>query len=496
MRICGILLHPTSLPGKYGIGDLGEPAFRFADFLEQSGQRLWQVLPLGPPGFANSPYQCYSSVAGNPLLVSLDLLAQEGWISSSDLGQAPAFPAGHVDFPAVASFKRHLLKEAARNFFSRRTDAVSEFEQFCEQKKVWLDRFAEFAALKEKSHGASWTEWPQGFKADPQEVLAQKFIQFVFFRQWNALRAYCREREIQMMGDIPIFVDHDSADVWANPELFDLDDRGMPRFVSGVPPDYFSATGQLWGNPLYRWDVMDRNGYRWWMDRVQCLLEEVDLIRLDHFRGFEKHWEIPAGAETAVNGRWVDGPGDRLFAALGKALGKLPFIAEDLGYITQEVHALRDRWGFPGMRVLQFAFGNQSPDDPFKPHNFIHNCVVYTGTHDNDTTVGWFYGGAKDTTQTPEQARAEREFALRYLDSDGKEIHWDFVRAAISSVARIAIYPLQDVLGLGSEARMNTPAHLTGNWRWRYRQDQLTKEISLKLRELASIYGRLRAGSA
>jgi 4-alpha-glucanotransferase len=494
MRISGILLHPTSLPGRYGIGDLGESAFRFVDFLQQTGQRLWQVLPLGPTGSGNSPYQCFSSMAGNPLLISPDLMAQEGWISPAELERAPAFPDDYVDFPAVASYKRRLLREAADNFFSARTAGHDEFEEFCRAKGSWLERFAEFAALKEQNGGASWADWPAGARADGHEVMIQKFIQFAFFRQWRRLKAYCSERGILIMGDLPIFMDYDSADVWANPGLFDLDERGRPRFVSGVPPDYFSATGQLWGNPLYRWDVMEQTGYRWWIERVRALLEQVDLIRLDHFRGFEKHWEIPADAQTAVQGRWVEGPGDRLFAALEKALGKLPFVAEDLGYITPEVHALRDRWGLPGMRVLQFAFADPSPDDPFKPHNFIPNCVVYTGTHDNDTTVGWFRGGARDTTQSAEQARAEREFALRYLNSDGREIHWDFIRAALASVAGTAIFPLQDVLGLGSEARMNTPARRTGNWRWRYRREQLTEETIARLRELTWMYGRTKWG--
>ncbi|MFH1575103.1 MAG: 4-alpha-glucanotransferase [Acidobacteriota bacterium] len=492
-RVSGILLHPTSLPGKFGIGDLGEPAFRFADFLQQSGQQLWQVLPLGPTGYGHSPYQSLSSMAGNPLLISLEGLVQDGWLSEADLAQAPRFPADRVDYGAVAPFKWDLLRKAARNFSAAPAHPLRpEFERFCAEKNAWLQGFAEFAALKDAKGGARWTEWPPGLKPDPERVRLHKFMQFVFFRQWRRLWQYCRERSIRVMGDIPIFVDHDSADVWANPALFDLDAAGLPRSVAGVPPDYFSETGQLWGNPLYRWEVMEQTGYQWWVDRVRGMLDQVDWIRLDHFRGFEKYYRIPAEARTAVEGTWVEGPGNRFFSSLEQALGRLPFIAEDLGYITPEVHALRDRWGFPGMRVLQFAFGNQHPDDPFKPHNFIRNCVVYTGTHDNDTTVGWLHGGIRDTTISAEQARAEREFALRYLNSDGREIHWDFIRAAIASVARVAVYPLQDVLGLGSEARMNTPAQPDGNWGWRFRQDRLTAEVATRLRELARTYGRLR----
>ena len=494
MRISGVLLHPTSLPGRFGIGDLGEAAYRFADFLEQSGQRLWQILPLGPPCLGNSPYQSYSSIAGNPVLISLEGLAREGLIAADDLENAPSFPARRVDYDSVVPFKRTLLKKAARNFLADRTHALhEEFRDFCARKKDWLDAFAEFAALREAHGNASWVEWARGVRAEPGEALEQKFLQFIFFLQWGALKSHCNQRRIQIMGDIPIFVAHDSADVWASPELFDLDERGMPNHIAGVPPDYFSATGQLWGNPLYRWDAMERDGFRWWIDRVRFMLDQVDLIRLDHFRGFEKFYRIPAGERTAANGCWVEGPGDRLFAALEKALGKLPFIAEDLGYITPEVHALRERWGLPGMRVLQFAFGNESPDDPFKPHNFIRNCVVYTGTHDNDTTLGWFRSGGEGTTQSPEQARAEREFALRYLDSDGREIHWDFIRAAISSVARIAAFPLQDVLGLGAEARMNTPARPDGNWDWRFEQEQLTDEVRARLRDITRIYGRMHS---
>jgi 4-alpha-glucanotransferase len=493
MRVSGILLHPTSLPGRHGIGDLGEWAYRFADFLSDAGQGLWQMLPLGPPAEDNSPYKADSSVAGNPLLISLDLLARQGLLTNNDVDNCPSFPAGSVDFDGVAAFKWPLLKKAALAFFAHASaESRGEFERFCAEKASWLDRFAEFAALRDENGGALWTRWVRTRDPDRQGVLVHKFVQFEFFRQWRALRRYCNERAIRLLGDLPIFVAHDSADVWGNPELFDLDERGNPRTVAGVPPDYFSATGQLWGNPLYRWDAMESSGYSWWIDRIRCLLEQVDIMRLDHFRGFEKYYVIPGDAQDAIHGHWADGPGDRFFAALERAFGPLPFIAEDLGLITPEVLALRDRWGFPGMRVLQFAFSTESPTDPFKPHNFIRNCVVYTGTHDNDTAMGWFRGTSAGERFRPEEdMRAERAFALRYLNSNGNEIHWDLIRAVISSVANTAVFPLQDVLGLGSDARMNLPSCAKDNWGWRFLEEQLRREHSARLRELCRIYGRL-----
>jgi 4-alpha-glucanotransferase len=495
MRRSGIILHPTSLPGNCGIGDLGAWAYRFADFLADSGVAIWQVLPLGPPGYGNSPYQCFSSMAGNPLLISLETLARDGLIEWSDLDN-PGLPDGYVDFDAVTPFKSRLLQKAAARFFERAEDREQEeYEEFCIDKHPWLDRFAEFVALKQRNGGDSWTRWQDRNRPGPHLIREQKFIQFQFFRQWLALKRYCNERGIRIMGDIPIFVAHDSADVWANPELFDLDPDGEPRNVAGVPPDYFSATGQLWGNPLYRWDEMARTGYRWWIERVRSVLELVDFVRIDHFRGFEKYWAIPRAAETAASGEWLEGPGDELFSAFQKEFGDIPFIAEDLGHITPEVHALRDRWGFPGMRVLQFAFGNESATDYFKPYNFIPNCVVYTGTHDNDTTLGWFRMVEPGGTQTAEQMRAEREFALRYVQGQGSEIHWDFIRLAMSAVAEDAIFPMQDALGLGSEARMNKPASTEKNWQWRLLRDQLRPELSARLRMLNRTYGRLPGGS-
>lgn len=486
MRKSGILLHPTSLPGELGIGDLGNWAYRFADFLAESGQQLWQILPLGPTGFGHSPYQTYSSIAGNPLLISLRACVEQGWLDPEDLQNAPRFPAGRVDFDAVIPIKTKLLKKAAAAFFQKDPNPLrKEFEEFCAEESCWLETFAAFAVLKEANANLSWTNWNPAISAEAQGILDQKFIQFEFFHQWKALKGYCNKRGIEIIGDIPIFVAHDSADVWANPELFDLDRDGNPKTVAGVPPDYFSETGQRWGNPLYLWDAMEDTGYSWWIGRVRSVLSTVDIIRLDHFRGFEKYWSIPAQCTTAVEGQWVEGPGDRLFQALENALGKLPFIAEDLGYITPEVHELRDRWNLPGMRVLQFAFVDESPANPHKPHNFIRDCVVYTGTHDNDTSAGWFAAISHD------RDRAEKEAALLYMGRNGADAVWNFIRLALSSVANTAILPMQDILGLGSEARMNTPSTVGSNWNWQMLEDYLNSELALRLRKMNQLYGRL-----
>jgi 4-alpha-glucanotransferase len=483
MRKSGILLHPTSLPGDLGIGDFGRWAYRFADFLVECGQQLWQILPLSPTGFGYSPYQAYSSIAGNPLLIDLQSLVDQGWLSPEDLKDTPRFSDSTIDFHTVIPIKKKLLKKAAAAFFLKCSERL-EFNRFCVEMESWLDAYARFAALKEANSDSAWIGWDPTIEANEQDILDQKFIQFEFFRQWKALKKYCNERGIEIIGDIPIFVSHDSADVWANPELFDLDEKGNARTIAGVPPDYFSETGQCWGNPLYRWDVMEQTGFRWWIDRVKYMLDVVDIIRLDHFRGFEAFWEIPAGATTAVHGRWVKGPGDSLFNALHRSLGKLPFIAEDLGYITPGVHELRDRWGFPGMRILQFAFGDQSTQNPHKPYNFIPNCFAYTGTHDNDTTAGWF----SDKPDSP--CRSEKEAALRYMGSNGADPVWDFIRLLLSSSAGAAIIPMQDLLELGSEARMNRPSTTGGNWLWRLREDQLRHDLAAKLREMKQLYGR------
>jgi 4-alpha-glucanotransferase len=495
-RSSGILLHPTSLASPYGIGDLGAEARRFVDFLAEAGQTLWQVLPLGPTGFGDSPYQCFSAWAGNPLLISLERLVEQGWLDASALSGAPALPEDRVDFERLIPWKTAVLESAAQH--------DSRFEAFCGANENWLDDFALFIALKERHQGVGWTQWEPGARdRDPKSlaqwrrelagpIAAQKFLQFVFFEQWGELREYARARGIRIMGDLPIYVAHDSADVWANRQFFQLDARGNPTVVSGVPPDYFSKTGQLWGNPIYRWDALARDGYRWWLDRFRATFQMVDMIRLDHFRGFEAYWEVPAGELTAVNGRWVKGPGSALFRAAKESLGELPLVAENLGVITPEVEAIRDEFGFPGMAVLQFAFGTDPQAPTFRPHNYPREVVAYTGTHDNDTTVGWWRSeGSGDSTRSDQDIRRERDFAMRYLNTDGSEIHWTLIRALEASVADTVLIPMQDALGLGTEARMNQPATLGGNWRWRYRAGALKPELGRRLRELAELYDRI-----
>jgi 4-alpha-glucanotransferase len=507
-RTSGLLLHPTSLPGRFGIGELGPEAIRFADFLSAAGQRLWQVLPLGPTGYGDSPYQCFSAFAGNPLLVSLDVLEAEGLLMPADLAHAPSFPEREVDYGAVIDFKRSALGQAFSRFReTAKPEARDSFRRFCHEQAAWLDDFAVFMAVKAAHGGVAWTDWDREIAARRPEALerwrreradeieAIRFVQYLFFHQWGELRRYCHARHIRIMGDVPIFVAHDSADVWAHPELFQLDEHGRPLVVAGVPPDYFSATGQLWGNPLYRWDEMARTGYAWWIERVRAALSLVDLIRLDHFRGFEAYWEIPAAAPTAATGQWVKGPGAALFEALKGALRDLPIVAENLGVITPEVEALRERFGFPGMAILQFAFGGDPQGNDFIPHNYTRDRVVYSGTHDNDTVVGWWTSGVGDSTRTQDEVDAEREFARHYMHSDGSEIHWDFIRTLLASVAELAIVPLQDVLGLGSEARMNVPARPSGNWRWRFAAGALTPEVRRRLRDVTETYGRVKRKS-
>jgi len=503
-RASGILLHPTSLPGRFGIGDLGIEAYRFADFLMSTGQRLWQVLPLGPTGYGDSPYQCLSVFAGNPLLISLERLVEDEWLEPADLDRAPSFPEHSVDYGAVIDFKMPLLKKSFE-VFKRKASQIwrYEFEAFCEQNSSWLEVYALFMALKEEHDLAPWYMWQEDVKRQQTralerwskrlatEIRRHKYLQYQFFRQWAELKKYCNDRGIRLIGDIPLFIALDSAVVWSSPEMFYLDASGKPTVVAGVPPDYFTKTGQLWGNPIYRWDIMAKDGYSWWIERFRATRALVDIIRLDHFRGFEKYWEIPATDTIAMNGRWVPGPGAELFEALQRALGALPIIAEDLGVITPEVDALRDRFDFPGMRVLQFAFGSDPKASDYKPHNYTRNCAVYTGTHDNDTTIGWFRGDdPNDTTQSKEEREKERWLALKYLGTDGREINWDFIRLALASVADTAIVPLQDVLGLGSEARMNRPGTTTGNWRWRFTPDMLKDEIKGRLSELTTLYDR------
>jgi len=503
-RSSGILLHITSLPGRFGIGDLGPSAYEFADFLVSAGQKLWQVLPLNPTGYADSPYQCFSAFAGNHLLLSFERLREAGILEAADLVK-PQFPDDSVDYGRVIDFKLRLLKRAAQVFCAdaSRPDRAA-FERFCDSSASWLEDYALFMACKDVQPKNTWATWdPAIRRRDPQalrersaklatEIRAHKYWQFEFFRQWEQLKSYCQKRHIRIMGDIPIYVAHDSSDVWAHPDLFQLHDHGLPTVVSGVPPDYFSVTGQLWGNPIYRWDALAANGYRWWIERLRASLNLFDMVRLDHFRGFEAYWEIPAGDTTAANGRWMKGPGEEFLSALQNALGELPMVAENLGVITPGVEKLRRQFALPGMSLLQFAFGNDPQGPSFRPHNYSRDLVAYTGGHDNDTTVGWWSSsGARDSTRTPEDVRKEHEFASAYLDlKDDSEIHWVMIRTVLASVADLAVVPLQDILGLDSKARMNLPGTTSGNWKWRYRPGVLTDPLAARLRSLTSIYDR------
>jgi 4-alpha-glucanotransferase len=502
-RRSGILFHPTSLPGPHGAGDLGAAAHRFASWLGAAGQRLWQVLPLGPTGYGDSPYQALSSRAGNPLLVSLEVLRNDGWLGDADLVGAPAGEPDAADLHGALAWKRPRLARAARAFAEGAAgERSAELEDFRAREASWLEEWALFAVLKEAHGGLPWTRWPGPLaRRDPraldaararyaEAIFAEVFAQWAFFRQWEALRARCRALGIALMGDLPIYVAHDSVEVWTRPDLFLLDAAGEPTVVAGVPPDYFSATGQRWGNPIYDWEAMRRDGYRAWIERVRGTLALVDRIRLDHFRGFEAYWEIPAASPTAAEGRWVPGPGAEVFEALERALGPLPFVAENLGVITPEVEALRRRFGLPGMAILQFAFGNDPQAPTFRPHNYARDLVAYTGTHDNDTVMGWWTGGAEGSVRSAEDVAREKAFAKEYLGTDGREMSWVLIRAVLASVADSAIVPLQDVLGLGSEARMNRPSTLGGNWRWRVRDDALQPDLSARLRRMAHLYER------
>jgi 4-alpha-glucanotransferase len=502
-RSSGILLHPTSLPGRYGIGDLGHAARQFADFLQAAGQRIWQVLPINPTGYGDSPYQSFSAFAGNPLLISLEELRDHGYIMPEDLENSPEFPAGEVDFERVIPFRLGLLRKAAERFTSvASTEDQQLFEQFCKANALWLEEFALFMAAKEAHRMVSWTDWDAGLaRREPSKIQewrgrlikgieAHRYWQFEFHRQWCALQAYCHERGICIMGDVPIYVAHDSADVWSHPDLFHLDEDGRPTRQAGVPPDYFSATGQLWGNPIYRWDSIRETGYQWWIDRFRAALAMFDVVRLDHFRGFEAYWEVPAADKTAMNGRWLKGPGAELFRVLTRELGELPIVAENLGVITPEVEAIRDEFGFPGMAILQFAFGNDPQAPSFRPHNYPQNLAAYTGVHDNDTVAGWWTGGVGDSTRSAEDVRREHEFARAYLGFESEPIHWVMIRQVMRSVADTAVVPLQDVLGLGSEARMNVPGRPGGNWRWRFQVGALKSDLATRLRAYAQMYDR------
>lgn len=498
-RASGVLLHPTSLPSRFGIGDLGQSAYEFVDFLAKSGQTLWQVLPLGPTGYEHSPYiMNFSTFAGNPLLIDLEQLVSDKLLDADELTPLLDVDLEQVDFDKVIAHKMQFLKLAHDRFQKARSpEQQTRFAHFCQEQANWLDDFVLFMALLEANGGKSWHQWePAIARRDPDAIKAQtealqekiqfhQFLQFKFFDQWQKLRQYANAENIKIIGDISIYVCHNSSDVWADPELFKLDPNTFePAFIAGVPPDYFSATGQLWGNPVYNWEQAQKTNFAWWIKRFQVTLQYVDIVRVDHFRGFEAYWQVPAGEETAINGEWIKAPGAQFFEALGNALGTLPILAEDLGIITPEVEALRDRFDFPGMRILMFAFGDDS-NNAYLPHNYVKNTVVYPGTHDNDTTIGWW-----------QQANVtEKQFLARYLGYDSpeaiKDINWLFIRTALASVADLAIIPLQDLLDLDGRSRMNDPSHNDGNWRWRYRSsDLLTEGLSDRLFALTQLYSR------
>lgn len=499
-KYTGILLHPTSFPGPYGIGELGKEAFEFIDFLEQSGLNTWQVLPLGHTGFGDSPYQPFSAFAGQPLIISTDHLKELNLVYYDDFNDMPGWNAEQVNYGELIEFKTKLLKKAYARFIddsiadnlSHNPDNLKEYETFCKNNAFWLDDYSLFMAGKDYHNGMPWYMWEDNLKKPTKkqkedwknklakEIGYYKFLQFLFYTEWTRLKKYANDKGISIIGDIPIFMAWDSVDVWANQKLFLLDSDGYPTVVAGVPPDYFSATGQLWGNPLYNWKKHTETGYEWWLNRIKYQLTLADFIRIDHFRGFDQFWAIPYGEETAMNGKWIKAPGVNFFTQLEATLGyHLPIIAEDLGEIDESVADLRDKFGLPGMKILQFAFENPEEND-FLPHNYVRNCVCYTGTHDNDTTLGWYkhaYESSKDKLR-------------RYFSTDGNDICWILIRACFGSVANMAIVPLQDVLCLDSWARFNTPGVGEGNWAWRYKKEALTKELSARLYETCKMFGR------
>ena len=493
-RSSGILLHPTSFPSRFGMGDMGIEAYRFIDFLVESDQQYWQVLPLGPTGYGNSPYSCYSAMAGNPLLINSEMLRDDQLLADEDFANLPEFPLDYVDFERAIALKVPLLKKACENFKAKASPMrQKEFSGFCESKENWLEDYALFMALKDHFGGVSWNNWePEIARREPEslekwrqqlndEIYYYKYVQFEFFRQWTELKRYANLRDIKIIGDIPIYVAHDSADVWSHREIFCLHEAsGEPALMAGVPPDYFSSTGQLWGNPVYDWEKLQASNFEWWVERFEAIFAYVDVTRIDHFRGFEAYWAVKRGQETAMYGEWIKAPGTALLDLINQKFGNLPIIAEDLGVITPEVEALRDRYEFPGMKILQFAFG-AGPGDPFLPFNYDRNCVVYTGTHDNDTTVGWFN----------QLSNYERDEVLRYLGCiDSQGIHWSLIRMGWMSIANIAIVPYQDLLGLDTDARMNFPGKPEGSWGWRYRPEALNREVGDRLKTMTYISGR------
>lgn len=496
-RASGILLHLTCLPSPHGIGDLGPTAYRFADFLAEAKQGFWQVLPLTPTDLkmGHSPYSSSSAFAGNPLLISPELLVADGWLTKAEVEDCPGPPGEPINYPAVMDHKHRLLTLAYERFSRHRRRVRAEFQRFRSESAHWLEDYAVFAALKQRFPGQMWSQWPPELRdRQPtalrdarrhlrESVEKEKFLQFLFYRQWFSLKRYSHERGIQIIGDVPFFLSYDSADVWAHPDLFKLDENKRPTVIAGVPPDYFSRTGQRWGHPLYRWEVLQQRGYEWWLRRLEHHLQLFDLVRIDHFRGFAACWEVPAEEETAIHGRWVEVPGDSFLATLFRRLPHPRLLAEDLGTITPDVRELMRRYQIPGMRVLLFAFGGDPARNPHLPHNYVPDCVVYTGTHDNNTVRGWF-----ETEARP----YERTRVFHYLGRrvSASKIHWEFIRLALMSTANLAIIPLQDVLGLGQAARMNRPAITSGNWRWRFSPELLTPALAQTLAELTEIYGR------
>lgn len=498
-RRSGILMHISSLPSAYGIGDFGNEAYKFADFLDQTKQTYWQVLPLNPISVisGSSPYASFSGFAGNTLFISPDKLVEMGLITETDLQSYPSLPSKHVDYEKVIRAKKLLFTKAYKTYKLETGRFAAEFQKFTQNNEDWLHEFACFMAFKSHFNDVDWSSWPKLIKNRNKKALAvlekelqdqinyQKFMQFLFFKQWNLLKDYCNKRNIQFIGDIPYYVNYDSAEVWSNPELFKLDKEKRPSFIAGVPPDYFSETGQLWGNPVYRWGIMKKNNFKWWTKRIEQNLRLYDFIRIDHFRGFLAYWEVSAQEKTAIHGRWVKVPGKAVFKIFREKFGRLPILAEDLGVITDDVRKLMKNFDLPGMRILVFAFDENLAQNSYAPHNHIENCVVYTGTHDNNTVKGWF----KEETS---EAQKERIFQYLGLRASEDEIHRHFIRLAMGSVAKIVLFPLQDILGLDSADRMNRPATLEGNWKWRLKPDQLTPEIREDLLLNTRLFGRER----
>jgi 4-alpha-glucanotransferase len=498
-RRSGLLLHITSLPSRFGIGDFGEEAYKFADFLVEAQQTYWQVLPLNPTSLisGSSPYASFSAFAGNALLISPEKLIDDGLLQSADLADYPSFPDRSVDFENVSVQKKKLFKKAFQNFKSKKYQYKDQYEYFCGENKSWLLDFARFMSFKNYFEDGAWGNWPAPIKhrdkkaikkLDTQlsdEIEYQKFLQFIFFQQWAALKNYCNEKGLMIIGDIPYYVNYDSAEVWTNPQLFKLDDDLKPAFVAGVPPDYFSETGQLWGNPVYLWEEMRKSGYQWWISRLEQTLKLYDIIRIDHFRGFLAYWEVPAKEKTAINGQWIPVPGDEVFKKFKKKFPNLPILAEDLGVITDDVRELMKKYELPGMRILLFAFGDKLPKNSYAPHNHIQDCVVYTGTHDNNTTRGWYL---------EETSNEDRQRIKEYLGKNISEedIHWDFIHLAMMSVANTVIFPVQDILGLDSQHRMNRPATLNGNWKWRLRSGEISDTLIQRLKSLTTLFNRPR----